>query len=106
MPMKIFFTFTFVLLCSNVFAQDTTFSSMEEEPIYNVSDVEPIPQFPGGDQKLFKFLTETLKYPSYAMDEGIEGKLYLTFIVEKDGTLSDVKIAEGPNESLIKEALR
>ena len=59
-----------------------------EERIYDVHHLDAIPQFQGGQEKFFKFLEENIKYPRHH----VGGKVYAQFIVEKDGTLSDLKI--------------
>lgn len=68
--------------------------------------VEEMPEYPGGVQALRNFLAATVKYPEEAVKKGIQGKVYVTFVVNKDGSVSDVKIARGVDPSLDAEALR
>lgn len=68
--------------------------------------VEDLPQFPGGASELMKWLTKNLKYPSRAQKNGIEGKVVVQFIVNTDGSLSDIQIAQPADPLLNKEALR
>ncbi len=68
--------------------------------------VEDMPEFPGGDLALRKFIANSIKYPVIAQENGIEGKVYVTFVVDKDGSVSDAKIARGVDPSIDKEALR
>jgi TonB family protein len=68
--------------------------------------VEVSPQFPGGDDARIKFLTNTIKYPVEAKNKGIQGTVYVTFIIEKDGTLSNVRVIRGVHKSLDDEAIR
>ena len=68
--------------------------------------VEKMPQFPGGQNALLKFLGEKIVYPDLASQIGISGKVYVEFIVEKDGSISSVKIARGIDQLLDTEALR
>jgi protein TonB len=68
--------------------------------------VETPPQFPGGAAALLKFLSENLKYPPLAKENGIEGRVILNFIVEKDGSLSDVRIVRDIGGGCGKEAVR
>ena len=68
--------------------------------------VEDMPEFPGGDEALRKYIANTINYPDFAKKEGIEGKVYVSFVVEKDGSVGDAKIERGVDPSLDKEALR
>ncbi|MBP5715436.1 MAG: TonB family protein [Prevotella sp.] len=73
----------------------------------NVYDqVEQMPQFPGGQAALIQYLARNIKYPVAAEENGIQGKVVVTFIVERDGTISNVKIAKSVDPSLDREALR
>ena len=65
----------------------------QDSLIYHV--VEYQASYPGGDKSLFKYLGGNLKYPQAAVDARIEGTVYVQFVVEKDGSLSDIKIAQG-----------
>lgn len=68
--------------------------------------VEDMPVFPGGEDALKTYIMENVKYPDDAKKEGIKGKVYVTFVVNKEGEVSDAKIARGVHPSLDKEALR
>ncbi len=68
--------------------------------------VEQMPLFPGGDEALRMFLADHLKYPEVAKKNGIQGKVYVTFVVDVDGSVTDTKIARGVDPALDKEALR
>ncbi len=68
--------------------------------------VEDMPEFPGGEMALRKHIANAVKYPEIAQEKGIQGKVYVTFVVSKDGTIADCKIARGVDPSLDKEALR
>lgn len=76
----------------------------EDTTIYTI--VEDMPNYPGGDKGLFKFISETVTYPQEAKDKGIEGVTYISYVVEKDGSVSSLKIVRGSNPYLDKEALR
>lgn len=67
---------------------------------------EEMPEFPGGESALLYFLSQNVKYPSLASDNGIYGKVIVNFVVNKDGSISDAKILRGVDPSLDKEALR
>lgn len=68
--------------------------------------VEEMPEYPGGVPALRQFLASSVKYPDAAIKKGIQGKVYVNFVVEKDGSVSNVKIARGVDPSLNTEALR
>ena len=77
----------------------------EEEVIFMV--VESMPEFPGGQQALFKYLAENVKYPVIAQENGIQGRVICQFVVEKDGKVSDIQVVRSSGEaSLDKEAQR
>lgn len=68
--------------------------------------VEDMPEFPGGEMALRTYIAGAIKYPVIAQEKGIQGKVYVTFVVSKDGSVADAKIARGVNPSLDAEALR
>lgn len=68
--------------------------------------VEDMPEFPGGDLALRKYIANSVKYPEGAVENGIQGKVYVTFVVTKDGSIANTKIARGVDPLLDKEALR
>jgi periplasmic protein TonB len=57
--------------------------------------VEQKPEFEGGEAQLMKYLAEHIKYPAMAREAGTEGKVYLSFVVGKDGRITDVKVLRG-----------
>lgn len=68
--------------------------------------VEQMPEFPGGDRALIKFLANSVKYPVIAQENGIQGKVHVNFVVDTNGGISNVKILRGVDPSLDKEAIR
>ena len=68
--------------------------------------VEVMPQYPGGQIAMMKYIMENMKYPEQAMKEGIQGRVTVRFIVEKDGSISDVKPVLSVHPLLNKEAVR
>ena len=77
----------------------------EEDVIFQV--VESMPEFPGGQQALFKYLAENVKYPVIAQENGIQGRVICQFVVNKDGSIVDVVAVRSSGEaSLDKEAIR
>lgn len=76
----------------------------EESQVFFI--VEDMPEFPGGEMALRKFIANAIKYPVIAQENGIQGKVYVNFVVDKDGSVTNAKIARGVDPSLDKEALR
>lgn len=68
--------------------------------------VEQMPQFPGGDAALMKYLSSHINYPPMAAENNIQGKVILQFVVEKDGRVGEVKVARSVDKDLDKEAIR
>lgn len=68
--------------------------------------VEDKPEFPGGETALRAFLANAINYPVIAQENGVQGKVYVSFVVGKDGSVRDAVIARGVDASLDKEALR
>jgi len=68
--------------------------------------VETMPSFPGGDAALMKYLQKNVKFPAIAQENGIQGRVYVEFVVNKDGQIVDVKILKGVDRSLDEEAMR
>ena len=77
---------------------------VEEQQIFMV--VENAPAFPGGDAARMKFLQDNIKYPQMARESGIQGTVYVTFVVERNGNVTDVKILRGIGGGCDEEAVR
>lgn len=75
-----------------------------EEMIFIV--VEQMPVFPGGQEKMIDFLSDNLEYPVLAKESGIQGTVYVSFVVRKDGRISDIKILKGIGGGCDEEAVR
>jgi TonB family protein len=73
---------------------------------YDVSLVDVIPQFPGGPTQLAKFFQSNLKYPALAKEKKIQGNVYVSFFVEKDGSLRNIELRQGLGGGCDEEALR
>jgi len=76
----------------------------DEGKIFTV--VEEMPGFPGGEEKLFEYLRKNIKFPPVARENGIQGRVFVTFVVDKDGRVKDVKILRGIGGGCDEEALR
>lgn len=74
------------------------------EPIVTIP--EKMPQFPGGTVKLYEYLGKSIKYPEIDKQIGTQGKVYLTFVIEKDGSITDLQIIRSLSEGCDKEATK
>ena len=68
--------------------------------------VEQMPQFPGGDAELMKFLSKNIKYPTMAMENNIQGRVVVQFVVTKTGAIGEVKVIRSVDRDLDREAIR
>jgi len=76
----------------------------DDDKVYTKVDI--MPEYPGGDVQLLKYISSNLKYPVPAFENGIQGRVVVSFTVEKDGSTSDAEVVRGVDPSLDKEALR
>ncbi|NQT78312.1 MAG: energy transducer TonB [Bacteroidetes bacterium] len=77
---------------------------LDEAPIFTV--VESMPEFPNGMKELYVYLGNNIKYPVMAKESGIQGKVYVTFVVERNGSITDVKVLRGIGGGCDEEAIR
>lgn len=77
---------------------------VDEDRIFDI--VEDSPEFPGGMDACMKWLGEHIKYPSICQEQGIQGRVMVSFVVNKDGSIVDVKTVRSPDPYLTKEAER
>ena len=77
---------------------------VDEAEIFTV--VESMPTFPGGMGALMKYLAENIKYPPLAKESGIQGRVFINFVVEPDGSISNVKVLRGIGGGCDEEAVR
>ncbi|MEJ7779240.1 MAG: energy transducer TonB [Daejeonella sp.] len=77
-----------------------------EGKLYDLGSVETAPEYQGGQKALAKFLGSTIRYPLMAREAKTEGKVYIGFVVEKNGSLSDFKIIKGIGDGCDEEAIR
>ena len=89
-------------------AQPPKVAADTNDPIYDGMDhpVDVEPGFPGGEEAFYKYLAENIKYPEQAKKEKIQGKVYISFVIEKDGSIADAKVARGIGGGCDEEALR
>jgi TonB family protein len=79
-------------------------ASSQDEKVYD--KVEQLPSYPGGDQARIDFLIKNIRYPEEAKKKGVQGKVFVSFVVEKDGSLSDIKVLRGIGSGCDEEAVR
>ncbi|MDY0159812.1 MAG: TonB family protein [Bacteroidales bacterium] len=86
----------------------TSFEDEEEEEVEPISFavVEEKPTFPGGDAALMKFIAENTKYPEIAKENGIQGRVFVQFVIGVNGAVTSVTLARGVDPYLDEEALR
>lgn len=93
-----------VLKAKEVIAEPEPPKHEEENKVFDIVEQQPL--FPGGPAALMKYLSENTKYPVVAQENGVQGRVYVQFVVEKDGSISDVHVLRGVDPSLDKEAVR
>ncbi len=107
-------TILLFLLISNIsFAQEEIVLQTVQDTTFQVSDsgevfvfVEDQPEFLGGDDARIKYLQKSIRYPELAKESGIQGTVYITFVVEKDGSVTNVKVLRGIGGGCDKESVR
>lgn len=92
-----------VLKAKEVIAQPEP-PKVEENKVFDM--VEEMPSFPGGQAALMQFLLSNTHYPAVAQENGVQGRVTVSFVIEKDGSITDVQVARSADPSLDKEAVR
>jgi protein TonB len=77
---------------------------IDEAEIFTV--VESMPEFPGGESALYKYLGKNIVYPTMAQESGVQGRVYVTFVVEINGNITDIKVVRGIGGGCDEEAIR
>ena len=77
---------------------------VQEQEIFQI--VEEMPAYPGGDAKLMEYVAKNIKYPQIARETGIQGRVFVGFVVEPDGSVSNVKVLRGIGGGCDEEAMR
>jgi len=103
---KYLFTIVAALCAMSATAQksDTLKGAAADTLIFTA--VENMPQFPGGKEKFYRFLSRTIRYPAIAREKNIQGKVILTMVVEKDGSLTHLRVIKSLSDDTDEEALR
>jgi len=89
--------------------EDYTPVEVEEEEVVEAevfTIVEEMPSYPGGDQKMYEYLGKNIKYPQIARESSIQGRVFVNFVVEPDGSVSNVKVLRGIGGGCDEEAVR
>lgn len=92
------------LLCHTPMSAQKTVIAKKNQKVFEV--VEQMPEYPGGQVALFEFMMNNVKYPKDAEKKKVEGKVYMSFIVEPDGSISEVKPLKNVYPSLDAEGVR
>ncbi|MCR5395705.1 MAG: energy transducer TonB [Bacteroidales bacterium] len=88
-------------MIANTPAEEVDIDSMT---CYTVVDI--VPEFPGGEPALMNYIRQNIRYQEFAAECCIQGRVYLSFIVERDGSISNIEVLRSPAEELSKEAIR
>ncbi len=89
------------LISFSIYAQDNDVNST-----FKTNAVEVLPQYPGGENAMYKYISENVNYPKLAVEEAIQGTVYVGFIIEKDGSISNIETLRGVTGLLDDEAKR
>ncbi len=79
---------------------------VDNDKIYSSSEVDQMPEFPGGKSALSRYLSDNMRYPTIAAENGIQGTVICQFVVNADGSISDIKVIRSIDPSIDKEAIR
>lgn len=85
---------------------ETPTEAVQEEIAEVLKQAEVMPEFPGGMQELFSYMGASVKYPESAKVDGVEGKVFVQFVVDTKGKITETKVLRGVSEVLDAEALR
>ncbi|WP_069660055.1 energy transducer TonB [Arcticibacter eurypsychrophilus] len=88
------------------FNLDINVEGTADTKVYDMGQVDVAPEFNGGQKEFTKYVSSNIKYPAQARQNEIQGKVYLSFIVEKDGSLNDIRVKQGIGGGCDEEALR
>lgn len=97
--------YIFSLICF-LFMMALPMNAQSESSTKVYDEVDEMPSFPGGLNGLMTFLAQNIKYPVTAQENGVQGRVIVSFVVETDGSITDVKVARSVDPSLDREAMR
>lgn len=93
-----------LILPAYLTAQTSTDNATYPDKVY--TSVEQMPVYPGGEAAMSNDISRNLRYPQTAMKNGVQGRVFVQFVVKKDGTVGDVKVVRGKDPDIDKEAKR
>lgn len=104
MKQKLFFIM-FALFATHVmgYAQGASTTAQTET---REESIERYPEFPGGMGEMMKYLSENIKYPKICQDQGVQGRVIIQFVVDTDGSITDIQVVNPINPYLDMEAVR
>lgn len=94
----------FLIFINNKIKAQTNESSENDDPIFSMVDTPA--SYPNGQRALHKYIIEELKYPENAKKDGASGTVFVEFVIEKDGSLSNFSIMRGATQAMNEEAIR
>ncbi|PWS28084.1 energy transducer TonB [Pedobacter yonginense] len=80
--------------------------AVDDNKVYDFVSIEKQPEYPGGIAKFYGYLGKAIKYPPMAQENNVQGKVFLSFVVEKDGKLTDITVTRGLGSGTDEEAIR
>lgn len=101
---KLFLMSMMAVFCLSTVSAQKTVVSQKNQKVYEV--VDQMPEFPGGMPALIEFLQKNVKYPADAEKQKVEGRVLVSFVVETDGSVTDIQVMKKAFPSLDAEALR
>lgn len=105
--LKSIIVFSLAMLAMPTFAQDNQKNNQVIQTNDSiVENTDKMPEFPGGMAECMKFLSKNIKYPKEAQKNGEQGRVVLQFVVDRDGSITDVEVARSVSPSIDKEAIR
>ncbi len=104
---KLFFFFAAAMMAGSMMAQTPAQSDSIENEIVELTVVEQMPEFPGGQNALIQYLSQNIRYPLIAKENKIQGRTLVSFVVEKDGKISNVQVLRSSGDMMLdREAMR
>ena len=88
----------------SIFATQSVYAQQEENQVYPVTETKP--QYPGGEAALMQYIASAIQYPTTAINANAQGRLVVQFIVEKDGSIGEIKVVSGQHPVLDAEVVR
>ena len=101
--MKKLFIFFLLLMSGMLYAQKDSVNIDED---FLFIDPYLMPEFPGGETAMYKFISENIRYPKEAMENAVQGRVFVMFVINEDGSISNLEVVKGVSPSLDAEALR